>query len=342
MRIFRSTVSTLALWCASVSLAWAVSIYDVIELSRQGHSDEDIVDIIRTTRSVFKLKAADIPRLKELGVSESVIRAMLASNFGGLSGAESIPSVTIDREPMPLAVSAIANQSSIDDAENNAPARADSYSNSGSGYYRRPTAATISANRFSLLAVSEKAAEDQQDMYVTLRGAPLLILHDEGRFQSVEDRGRAVVRNLEEAVRVGDGRFRMLHAEEAVLVVYHSADLHEVPIITLNLQDVNAYDARSERRVTSDLLASYWAALFNDYWAITLQHRSPSRLVNLHRGGALKRLNEVVNSTASNEQLNLGLAVQQLPAAMQRQLESLATAVPDDFDALPDFKGDVP
>ena len=101
MRIFRTMLSTLAIWCATVSLAWAVSIYDVIELSRQGYSGEDIVNIVRTTRSVFKLTAADIPRLKELGVSEAVIRVMLESGPANLSGAESAPSINIDLEPIP-------------------------------------------------------------------------------------------------------------------------------------------------------------------------------------------------------------------------------------------------
>ena len=75
MRMIRSTISALAIWCATGSLAWAVSVYDVIELSRQGYSDEEIVKVIRTTRSVFKLTAEDIPRLKNLGVNEVVNRA---------------------------------------------------------------------------------------------------------------------------------------------------------------------------------------------------------------------------------------------------------------------------
>ena len=341
MRIFRSTISTLALCCATVSLAWAVSIYDVIELSRQGHSDEDIENIIRTTRSVFKLTAEDIPRLKDLGVSEVVIRAMLASVPAEPSGAESIRSDTINRERFPLANSAIADQPANGHAEEDAPARADSHSDAGSGDHGRAAVSAITPSRFSIQAVFEEAAGDHQHMYVTLRGVPILILRDEGRFQSVEDRGRAVMRSLEEAVRMGDGRFRKLHTDKADLVVYHSADLREVPIITVSRRDVYAYDVRSERRVTSHVLASYWAALLNDYWAITLQHRPPSRLVNLHRGGALKLLFEIVNPTDSDEQLDLGLAVQRLPAAIQSHLERLAAAVPDDFNALPDFIEDV-
>ena len=73
--IIRYTISLFTV--AFASLAWAVSIYDVIELSRQGYSDEEVVKIIRSTGSVFELTAEDIPRLKNLGVSDAIIRSML-------------------------------------------------------------------------------------------------------------------------------------------------------------------------------------------------------------------------------------------------------------------------
>jgi len=66
---------------------------------------------------------------------------------------------------------------------------------------------------------------------------------------------------LLEAVRLGDGGFRFLHADGADQVVYHSADLQQVPIITLDPSDTYAYDVRSESRVSSDVLAAYWAVL---------------------------------------------------------------------------------
>ena len=92
--------------------------------------------------------------------------------------------------------------------------------------------------------------------------------------------------------------------------------------------------------MTADRLASYWAALLNDYWAITFQHRSPSRLVNLHRGDALLLLYDLVNQTGDEDAPNLGLAVQRLPREIQRHLERLATAVPDDFDSWTGYVGD--
>jgi hypothetical protein len=331
MRIIRFTLSTLAIWCVTVSLAGAVNIYDVIELSRQGYGDEEIVDIVRTTRSVFKLTAPDIPRLKELGVSEAVIRVMLDSGPADLSGAGSVPSVKIDRDSIPAAVPAIANLLPDNNAESNAPLRADSHPHTD--FDEHGNATTL--DRFALQAVSEEAAGDHQHMYVTMLGAPVLILRDEGRYRSVEDRGTAIVQNLEEAVRLGDGGFRLLRTGDAIQVVYHSVDLREVPIITLDRKDVYAYDVRSDRSVTSYVLASYWAALFNDYWAILVQHRPPSRLVNLRRGAALKPLYEIVNATDSDQEGHLEFAIEQLPVEIRRHLERLATTVPDDFNPFP-------
>lgn len=311
MRIFRATISVFALWCAAVSTAWAVSVYDVIELNRQGYSDEQIVDIVRTTGSVFKLTAQDIPRLKELGVSESVIRVMLESGLADLSGAGSVPGIKIDRAATGTDASAVANPSSYGYSEMNAAA----------------------PYRFSLQAGLDGASGDQQLIYVSILGAPVLVLGAEGQFRSIEERGAAVVRNLEEAVRLGDGGFRLLHTEDAVQVVYHSVSLREVPIITLDRQDIDAYDRRSDRRVTSEVLASYWAALLNDYWAIAVQHRPPSRLVSLHRGAALKLLFEVVHAEDAEQQGYSKMAFEQLPADKRKHLRGLATAVPEDFNA---------
>lgn len=323
MRTIRTIILAVAFWSATASVAWAVNIYDVIELSRQGYDDEQIVDIVNVTHSVFKLTAADIPRLKELGVSEVVIRVMLESGPADLSGAESVPWLGNNRESMLATPPPVANRQPYDNAESNIAPLADD------------DARTTGQNRFSLQAVAEETAGDHEPMYVTILGAPVLTLRDEGRFRSVENRGMAIVQNLGEAARMGDGGFRLLRTGDAVQVVYHSVTLRELSIVTLNSQDIYAYDVRSERRVTADVLASYWAALLNDYWAIAVQNRAPMRLVNLHRGAALNLLFEIVNSTDAKQQGSLAPAIEQLPVEIQGQLKRLATAVPDDFSPFP-------
>lgn len=57
--------------------ATAMTVYDVIQLSKNSYSDQDIIALIETTDSAFELEATDIPRLVELGVSEAVIQVML-------------------------------------------------------------------------------------------------------------------------------------------------------------------------------------------------------------------------------------------------------------------------
>jgi hypothetical protein len=55
----------------------ALTVYDVIKLSNKGYSSQDIVTIIEITDSTFALKAEDFPKLRALGVSDTVIRSML-------------------------------------------------------------------------------------------------------------------------------------------------------------------------------------------------------------------------------------------------------------------------
>lgn len=299
MRTIRARLLTLVLWCFAAPLAGAVSTYDVIELSRQGYSDEQLVDIVRITGSVFKLAAEDIPRLKELGVSETVIREMLQSGRGSTGSIEQQSAAFFD-----------------DSGSNNTP------------------------RRFSLQATLDENAGDGQRLYVAVLGAPVLILGSRGQHRSVEDRGAAIVRSLDEAVRLGDGGFRLLRTGDVVQVVYHSAKLREIPIITLDRQDTDDYGMRSKRRITAEVLAAYWAALLNDYWAIAVQHRAPSRLVKLRDGVALKDFFERVHTTDAGQDASVELAGEQLQPELRQQLERLASTVPDDYRAYPGLIAD--
>ena len=103
-------------------------------------------------------------------------------------------------------------------------------------------------------------------------------------------------------------------------------------IVAVSHSDANAYDVRSERRVTTDLLAIYWSALLNDYWTIAFQRQPPERLRHLHRGEALMLLYAVVRNIPDDEEFSLIRGAKQLPRSVQTHLERLALAVPDDFD----------
>lgn len=81
----------LPLWSARAD---AVTIRDLIELSRAGLSDEVLVALIEVDRSVLPVDANTIKMLKEAGVSEGVILAVIRS------GREE-PAVTAEPAPVP-------------------------------------------------------------------------------------------------------------------------------------------------------------------------------------------------------------------------------------------------
>lgn len=55
-----------------------MSVLQVIELSKQGVTDDIIIDKIKKTNSKFNLSAEDVEYLKKQGVSQKVIEAMQA------------------------------------------------------------------------------------------------------------------------------------------------------------------------------------------------------------------------------------------------------------------------
>ena len=149
-------------------------------MTRQGYSDEEVLDIIRSTGSVFELTAEDIPRLKNLGVSEAIIRGMLVVEPAESSETGSFLNDARNdfiEEITPATPSEPLSQADFADHEHAAPL-------------------ALTPNRFSIQAVSEAAAGGHQHAYVTLSSVPILILCDEGRFQSIEDRGNAIVRKI--------------------------------------------------------------------------------------------------------------------------------------------------
>ncbi len=57
---------------------YAISVFDVIRLTQEKYSDQEIIKVIRVTDSRFVLTADDTARLKKEGVTENVIREMLS------------------------------------------------------------------------------------------------------------------------------------------------------------------------------------------------------------------------------------------------------------------------
>ncbi|MGH9408577.1 MAG: hypothetical protein ACRD1V_03905 [Vicinamibacterales bacterium] len=63
----------------SASTAWAVTVHDVIELSRAGLSDDILLTLIDVDRTVFTIDATTLEALKQAGVSDTVVKAMIRS-----------------------------------------------------------------------------------------------------------------------------------------------------------------------------------------------------------------------------------------------------------------------
>ena len=61
------------------SRAEAVTVRDIIELTRAGLGDDVLLALIEVDRNVFAIDAQTITRLKQAGVSERVIAAMIRS-----------------------------------------------------------------------------------------------------------------------------------------------------------------------------------------------------------------------------------------------------------------------
>jgi len=317
------SVILLVLWCLPMAPAVAINIYDVVELSRGDYSDAQIVGIIEATESVFELTSEDLPGLKNIGIRPAVIKVMMQRSR-----------VTNGNDAGPI-IDPFESGSDISD-------RTEAYEAepANNKYTTRPVsisasspAATIPAP-FSVNHIREDSSGEHQHFSVDLYGVRLLVIRDEGRYATLEDRARSIALRLDEARRAGQGKFLAIHINgEEVVVFKDDTGTLDVQIVAVSGSDVVAYDVRSEQRVTNDLLAAYWSALLNDYWKIAFERQPPEQLRHLHRGEALMLLFAVVRNTPDDEEFSLKRGVRQLPDSIQKHLARLAYAVPEDFEA---------
>ncbi len=278
---------------------YSLSIYDVIMLSQKGYETDNIITLIETTGSAFDLTAKDVTRLKEAGVSETVIQAMLAVVL-----LEPQENTNIPPEPT-------ANQRS---QETNTPI-------------------TSSGGIFTSMPINEEDAGGHQHQAITFGNIKLLILRDEGAYSSVAARAASVVRHLQQAQSIGgNGKFKANHAGGGVhAVVFQTQDRREIVIISASWRDAWAYKIRSGRHVNPDILADYWSDLLSDYWSIIFLTTAPTRLNNLHEGEALQALFRQLTDVKNGDADQLTEAVRSLPSEVHEHLELLAATVPREF-----------
>ena len=293
----RSLVAAAAITLTVCGQVYALTVYDVIQLSSKDYSNKDIVALIAATNSEFALTAEDLPRLTDLGVSETVIQAMLKATHPETQ--TDSPAGPAQREP------------SVDIASSKATTR----------------------KGFSAEPFEEAAADGHHHRLIALSGMQLFVLRDEGQYPSVAARGSAVVSRLEEAASFGSGMFQSVRIAGKDAVMFSERNgVRAVVIISVSEDDAYTYTRRSGRRVTPGLLAAYWSALLSDYWSIAITDEPPARLTSLHEGEALQVLYSRLAASGESDHSKQGGTLQSLPHQEREHLLRLATEVPHDFN----------
>ena len=311
----RASVGLLVAIAFSAPPALALSVFDTIQLSKRGYSDKEIVDLIEATDSAFDLKAEDLPKLKQLGVSEVVIRAMLeravTAEHAGPGDAPHETEGAHESEPH-------AAPSAVEAPHVDAPP---------------PSTARRRHSPFTAYPHPEERSGHHVHLVLALDGLDLLVLRDEGGHPSIESRGRAVIERLGEAWAAGRGRFTVQHVGSGVQVVFRAGTDQEtqqtILVLKVSTGDAIAYERRSGRGVTPDLLARYWADLLSDFGAVS-RGETPKRLLALHEGEALAVLREAFAHLGEGDR-TLGAAAEGVPSSTRHHLLRLAQTVPMEY-----------
>ncbi len=316
----RTFITAVTLVFAINGQAYALTVYDLIKLSSKDYSNQDIVTLIEVTESAFSLKAEDIPRLKDLGVSETVIQAMLKAKHIGTQSNTAVNPVQIKPNGKNHVVHVDATKKVAK------PAGTESlYSASNKA---------INRNNFNAELFKEAAAKGHSHRVITLGGLRLFVLRDEGQYASIEVRGNTVVNQLKQATSFGSGTFKVAHISGKDAVIFSGRyGTHSIVIVSVSAEDAYTYQLRSGRQVTTELLAAYWSALLSDYWSILIANQPPARLLGLYDGAALQVLyDRWVASSASDDYSKLTMTLLSLSNQQREHLLRLATWMPRDFN----------
>jgi hypothetical protein len=372
MKIYSATHSFIAAMAFAFAFGgqvYALTVYDVIKLSSKGYSNQDIITLIEVTDSTFALKAEDIPNLGDLGVSETVIQAMLkAKHFETLSDSPTdsgqdesiIPTITGNKDAAnsitkptnpaqdesitPVitgnkdAANSITKPTNPPQNEsitpvitgNNTTDRVAKPTGNAPAYFKSNK--TVARKGFKAKPFAEADAGGHRHSVITLSGIQLFVLRDEGLYPSIVARGNAVENRLQEATSFGNGTFQPVHiAGKDAVMFFERRGAHAVVIVSVSEDDAYTYQRRSGRRVTPELLSAYWSALLSDYWSIAIADKSPAMLTGIHEGEALQALYDRLTTSGSNDRSKLKGILESLPQQQQEHLLRLSTGVPHEF-----------
>ncbi len=260
-------------------VALAISLYDIVRMSDAGYTDQAIINLIEVTESRFILDPETLVKLKEEGVSEAVMEALIDASDPA-------------REPLVPESRSSPDRPAADHAEQE----------HGSARPIKPGQTQPGSGGFSTFSFEETTSghgSSHQHYALTINEVPILILRSEAGFPKIAERAWIVADLLNQNVQSVDGSFVAEPSPEPA-VWYRGRSAPE-PVLVLNVTrgDVIAYQRRSVGQVSADRLAAYWAALLDDYTRLFLFGHPPRQLVGLHLGETLGQIYENVNSLAS-------------------------------------------
>jgi hypothetical protein len=283
----------------------AISIFDVIRLSQEGYADDEIVRILRATDSRFVLSSEDVLRLRQEGVTETVIREMLS---------RPAPERKVGTPAPPMAAQPLPGAPTPGQGGGNKPGHAREVLFAGSPY-------------------AEAGTSQSTHAAVTLAGIEVLILRDRAGFPTPLSRARAVAAKLNGLAARASGHFAARETRGESKVVFETSGGRDSDVLTATPADAAAYRASSRRDVSPLTLASFWAALLNDYWSIAVAGKPPRYLTDSREGEALAQLSLAVGGPAGpRDSAAIRAAFDSLEQAERLRLHRLPAAVPEELD----------
>lgn len=291
----------------------AISVFDVIRLSQERYSDAEIVRLIEVTDSRFVLSAEDTVRLREAGVTEAVIREMLArpapQGEAGRPASEDVASVSRPPATSRSAGDAVAR------SRRSEPLFAGSPYREGSG--------------------REGNADRPAHAAVTLAGIEVLIVRDGASFASPLARARAIAQTLNGLAAQASGRFAARASGRESRVSFDRSDGTATDVVAVTAADVAAWRVGGRRQLSAGTLASFWAGLLNDYWSIAVAGKPPRYLVDSRDGRALEELSRAVRLPPAGRPgaAAISAALDSLRRTDREHLRRLPTAVPEELDS---------
>ena len=97
----RVLIALLAVFALAAGRAEAVTIRDLIELSKAGLGDEVLIALIEVDRQVFTIDTATLRKMKDAGVSEAVIVALIRSGRTPRVEPAAAPAPVVQPAPQP-------------------------------------------------------------------------------------------------------------------------------------------------------------------------------------------------------------------------------------------------